>query len=467
MPKPKRTSSNILHKYVSDNGAVFKTDGKILFCNICLKGVAFERKFQVDQHLKSQKHKSLVDQNTEKSSQLLFSNHESKSNQFNMALCQAFISADIPLHKLNNIELKIFFQKYINESIPDESTLRKYCVDKLYIAQLNEIKAKINSNFLWISIDETTDIEGRYVANVVVGIMDSDEEKSKQKFLINTVELEKANHETIARAFNDSIALLGECFNKNQILLYVSDAAPYMVKSAKVLKVFYPKMIHVTCLAHAMHRVAEEIRDNFDDIDLLISYGKKIFCKAPSRVAAYKNKYPDLRLPPEPITTRWGTWLEAVMYYAENFDQFKDVVEGFDDNDAVSIKRIKQILNLPNIKAQIVFVSTSYGFISETILKLEESNPLSKQIKLIDDVIKKIYAVEGNFSKEICIKLDTVLEKNDGFQTIKQIAGIFNANFNGNNVVKNKYTTKELAAFKHAPITSVDVERSFSRLKTF
>lgn len=111
MPKDKRSSSNILHKYVSENGAVFKTDGKILFCNVCLKGVAFERKSQVDQHLKSQKHKSIVDKNAEKLSQPLISNHESKLNQFNMDLCQAFICADIPLFKLNNPELKKFFQK--------------------------------------------------------------------------------------------------------------------------------------------------------------------------------------------------------------------------------------------------------------------------------------------------------------------------------------------------------------------
>ena len=33
--------------------------------------------------------------------------------------------------------------------------------------------------------------------------------------------------------------------------------------------------------------------------------------------------------------------------------------------------------------------------------------------------------------------------------------------------LENQYTIKELTSFKHAPNTSVDVERSFSVYKTF
>jgi len=45
--------------------------------------------------------------------------------------------------------------------------------------------------------------------------------------------------------------------------LYVTDAAPYMVKSSEALKVFYPKVIPVTCMAHGLHRVAENIREKY------------------------------------------------------------------------------------------------------------------------------------------------------------------------------------------------------------
>lgn len=262
-----------------------------------------------------------------------------------------------------------------------------------------------------MSIDETTDIEGRSVANVIVGILNTEEEQSKQKFLLNVVQLEKVDHASIARAFNDSILLLGEDFNKNKILLYLTDAAPYMVKSGHFLKVFYPKMMHVTCLAHAMHRVAEEIRNQFENIDSLISCGKKIFLKSPLRVSLFKEKYPQLNLPPQPTITRWGTWLEAVEYYAKNFEEFKDVVQDFNENDAVAIKKVKTILNIPNIKTQLVFINSNYGFLVETLSKLQGFKSLTIQVKLIDDAVIKIREAEGQIGEKIKAKLDAVLKK--------------------------------------------------------
>ena len=61
------------------------------------------------------------------------------------------------------------------------------------------------------------------------------------------------------------------------IFLILSDAAPYMVKAGKCIQVFYSKMLHVTCVVHALHRVAEEIRKYFPKVEQLISNGKKYF----------------------------------------------------------------------------------------------------------------------------------------------------------------------------------------------
>jgi len=34
----------------------------------------------------------------------------------------------------------------------------------------------------------------------------------------------------------------------------------------------------------------------------------------------------DCRLHPEPVITRWGTWLEAALFYTENVSKFKELV---------------------------------------------------------------------------------------------------------------------------------------------
>jgi len=56
---------------------------------------------------------------------------------------------------------------------------------------------------------------------------------------------------------------------------FISDASPYMVKAERAICVLYSKMVHVTCVAHAIHRIAEEIRSHFQDVNKLISCVKK------------------------------------------------------------------------------------------------------------------------------------------------------------------------------------------------
>ncbi|VVC36498.1 Hypothetical protein CINCED_3A018032 [Cinara cedri] len=49
---------------------------------------------------------------------------------------------------------------------------------------------------------------------------------------------------------------------------------------------------------------------------------------------------PDIPLPPEPIITRWGTWLNTALFYANNFLEYKNIVESLMD-DTTSIKNLK------------------------------------------------------------------------------------------------------------------------------
>lgn len=113
--------------------------------------------------------------------------------------------------------------------------------------------------------------------------------------------------------------------NDHKFLLLVTDSAAYMLKAGEALTTFYNNMVHVTCMAHALHRVAEEIRLQYPDVNKVISTVKKVFLKAPSRILLFKDMLPDVPLPPEPVLTRWGTWVEAAIYYAEHLSDVKKV----------------------------------------------------------------------------------------------------------------------------------------------
>ncbi|VVC24286.1 Hypothetical protein CINCED_3A019244 [Cinara cedri] len=65
-------------------------------------------------------------------------------------------------------------------------------------------------------------------------------------FLSNTEELEKANHQTSFKLFDKSMHLLWpQGVQHDKVLLFLSDAAPYMVKSEKAIRAFYSKMVCV------------------------------------------------------------------------------------------------------------------------------------------------------------------------------------------------------------------------------
>jgi len=76
------------------------------------------------------------------------------------------LSANIPLNKLSNCSFRNFLTKYTGKEVPHESTLRKGYVDEVYKNTINKICNYVDRKKIWVSIDETTDVTGRYVANV-------------------------------------------------------------------------------------------------------------------------------------------------------------------------------------------------------------------------------------------------------------------------------------------------------------
>lgn len=79
------------------------------------------------------------------------------------------------------------------------------------------------------------------------------------------------------REYNFFLFQVGVQYDK--VLLVVTDAAAYMIKAMDSLKVLFPNMLHVTCFAHGLHRLAEFIRDQFPQVNKLISKTKAVFVK--------------------------------------------------------------------------------------------------------------------------------------------------------------------------------------------
>lgn len=469
MPKPKQSLACRLRAYVREFGDnIFTTDGTVLYCKICDIKVSSEKKFNVSQHIARDKHIiGLEKKNQQKiSTTQTLLNGPSTASTFNYDLCKALLCSNIPLYKLSQPSFRKFLEKYTNKIIPDQSTLRKKYVTECYEETINNIRAYASEKKIWVSIDETTDVAGRYVANVIIGTLEID--SPGKIFLLNSEVLDKANYATISRLFDKSLLILWpEGIRHENILLFLSDAAPYMVKAGKTLKIFNPKMEHITCVAHALHRVCEEIRLQFPKVDKLISNMKKNFLKAPSRVQIFRSIAPNIPLPPEPILTRWGTWINAAIYYCEHFSLIKRVIIELDEDDAISIKKVQDLIKDSNLECNLTYMKSNFSALTSAILRLEKTGCLlSESIKIVLDVQNAIDKAQYKIGKAVQLKMKTVLEKNTGFKSICTVSKILNGEEVSKLELPEDLNLDDIAYLKFSPITSVDVERSFSSYKT-
>lgn len=113
-----------------------------------------------------------------------------------------------------------------------------------------------------------------------------------------------------------------------------------------------------------------------------------------------------------------------------------------------------------------IYIYSNFGTLSDSITQLETFGlSLQHSIKIVQDVENKIQQAENRVGQDIKKKLKSILNKNTGIKTMTTISKILN----GENVLNQNFpddlNNSDIAHFQFAPITSVDVERSFSKYK--
>ncbi|KAJ4447667.1 hypothetical protein ANN_09674 [Periplaneta americana] len=105
-----------------------------------------------------------------------------------------------------------------------------------------------------------------------------------------------------------------------------------MVTAGQEVKTKHTNIIHVTFFAHACHRISEEVRSHFPDVDQLISNVKKVFVKSPSSVSSFKKQCPGVPVPPSAMGFLIGN---VQCSYCDNFAYLQKVIKSFNSDDAV------------------------------------------------------------------------------------------------------------------------------------
>ena len=346
-------------------------------------------------------------------------------------LTKVWLEAGIPIWKLNNVGLKDFFLNKHGVVIPSYQTLYNN-IDFIYECGLNNLKAKIGNNNIYVMLDETHDALGRYVLNVLVGVLDG---SATTPYLLSTIFLKKTNHITVTQGTITALNILWRTLKYDKLYLLLTDQAPYMIKVGTKLKELFPNMLHITCLVHSLNLVCQTIKCRNMLTNELISQMKAALSKSHIRRQAFEDIC-DIKFPPNVIESRWHLWMECAFYYGQHFSKIKEFILEIED-DSYAVKRLKYIISVPELEEELVYIY-QFKFLNEAMIKLEKSGlKLSIQMEILETVKMKLKDTE-------LLKLERSLAKNPDIYNVQ------------------KLSVDKRIMYIHAPLTTVDIERSFS-----
>jgi len=433
MPKVAQISINKINANICKfPGEFIRTPSNELFCNICSTVVNHVKQFFVEAHRNTAKHVRGIIQSSSNSQTQLFLQPAFKSD-FTKDVLKAFLSADIPLRKLRNKNLKKLFAS-IGHPLPAEQTCRMK-VTELYEEEIERIKALIKDEPVFIIVDES-DISGKKYVNILVGIIS----KPHISYLVECAPLSTAaNSEILLRLIDDTINFLS--ISRPNFNLLLTDAASYMLSTGRTLHKLYPHLFHVTCIAHLIHNCAMRIRAHFVDVDQLIARIKNAVIKNKTRA----NTFNEIGIPPETIVTRWASWLIAAMYYSANFPVVQGIVRKW-SGDGVLVRQAKEIIEKPGIVQALIAIERSYRNLINIIFKLEcKSCGIMETMRCINEL---------QFNEDPCaigIYLKGRLEKNEIIHILE--------------CTRTEISPHLYSLLQNCQSTSAAVERSFSLLK--
>jgi len=143
-----------------------------------------------------------------------------------------------------------------------------------------------------------------------------------------------------------------------------------------------------TCVAHLLHNCAMKVKSHFHDVDQLIASIKAATVKNKSRQPQFAVGYST-----RPIVTRWGSWLNAALYYARNLPEVKSIVESF-EGSGVLVIQAKNSLQTPSLTAQLLKIKDQYECLVNLIDIMESAKCTIKEA---------VQAIQGlDFGEDTC-----------------------------------------------------------------
>ena len=114
----------------------------------------------------------------------------------------------------------------------------------------------------------------------------------------------------------------------------------------------------------------------------------------------------------------------------------------------------------------LAYIGSNFSGLSRAITRLETVGmELSDALNIVKQTESDLKQAKGKVAEKISDKLQRVLQSNLGYSTLCKISNVLNGLKAKFEDFEPEFSPDEFAFFKFVPITSCDVERSFSRYK--
>jgi len=330
-----------VRKYPNEFSA---TPANNLRCQLCEVDVKYDKTFNVDSHRSTQKHKDGLRRQSEAPTTSRQTFIEAPTS-FSELVVSSFLAADIPLKKLSHPAIRRLFAE-AGKTLPSESAARNM-VTQIADREIDRLKENVANKKVFLIVDEAEVASVKYI-NSIIGDID----RPSITYLAQCKVLEdNPNSQIVSQTVDDVLRMLD--VDRKNFALLLTDSANYMKAAGRTLKELYPGLKQVTCLAHLLHNCAMRVRAYFTTIDVLIARLKAATIKNKERRNMFRDA--QLPLPPDPVVTRWATWLRAAFYYAEHLPAVREIVESWPE-DGVLVMRAQEAIRNEQLACDLVRV---------------------------------------------------------------------------------------------------------------
>jgi hypothetical protein len=411
-----------------------------LVCSICEKKYAYDPVIgtcNIRRHLDSLQHKKAAQRKISADSMNEHSNKQELTLQFNNDLILFMTKMNYPISNVDNIFFKEFFNKHFSYPTYSSTYYKEKFLPDIFNEKYKKLREIIGTESFYLIVDSTTNAIGQTILNILIGVCYKT--KISDVYLMDCIEMINCTAESYEVCIQASLfSFFGNQLERNKFVLVLTDQAPTMLKVGRLLKTYYNSLKHVTCLAHAMHNVCEKIREKNYLVDEIIIYLKRILIKNKSNKEILR-KHTIVKLPKFPILIRWGSWLKFTSFIFDNYLNFSEFIK---EIDILTGREYYDKFNSMLFESQIRECRSKL-WVTEIIDFLEK-----KDLSVEDQIYKLEYTLSHLNDISLVAYLNQSLDKNPDISYFRSFNQLRATNYE--------------KIFNYVPLTTVDVERSFS-----